>query len=322
MRERGQVFTLDMFFALALTALVLSCSGLALEGARRQAEGYTLRYSLERTANDAADVLVKTAGRPQSWWGDFETLETLGLVENDSGGNPILNNLSMRKFENLRQLCASGKWSTYPDAAQAVRDLFGNSENFEIRLMNENTGENLWPTIYPRWDTKATSGAEKSLEVVVVKRLVGTGVETENRIENIVHVKGPPVWHKMYFTVGLNELNTRDWYVVLNRHLPPPPVQPEVRIWVNRDPTDSGYWDFKSPPDDSPFRMRWHGTDYPDGSDYASPVSLSVGQNFIWIRVTGKWAPVDVSIVSLPRCSPSRFVELPPVSTLEVKLWR
>ncbi|MDI6643334.1 MAG: hypothetical protein QMD95_04740, partial [Candidatus Hodarchaeaceae archaeon] len=103
MNERGQVFTLDMFFALALTALIVSYSGLALEQARRQAEGYALRYSLERTANDAADVLVRTAGDPPDWWQNIENLKTLGLAENTPGGTPLYNNLSMRKFENLRQ---------------------------------------------------------------------------------------------------------------------------------------------------------------------------------------------------------------------------
>lgn len=316
MDRSGQVFTLDMFLALALTALVVSYSGLAIEQVRRQAEDYALRYSLERTANDAADVLVKTAGRPQNWWQDFNSLETVGLTENDAGGNPVLNEISLRKFENLRQLCASGKWSAYPNAAQTVRNLFNNSENFEILLIDEKTGENLWQPIYPRWDVRPTSGAEKSLEVVVVKRLIVTGVETENKIENIVHIKQPERL-KMYFTVDQGELDTRDWYVVLNRYLPPPPAQPEVKIWVNYNIPDSGDWDFKSPPDDSPFRMRWHGGDY-------VPLAriLHEGRNFIWIRVEGKWAPVDVSIVSLPRCSPSRFVELPPIATLKVKLWR
>lgn len=319
MNERGQIFTLDMFFALTLTLLVVSYSGLALEQARRQAEGYALRYSLERTANDAADVLVKTVGKPLNWWQNFENLETLGLAENDSAGNPIQNYLSMRKFKNLRHLCASTNWTD--PAKQAVIEFFGGFENFEIRLIDETTGENLWSSIYPRWDVRAASGVENSIEVVVVKRLIATGVEVENRIENVTHIKQPE-WHTVYFTVEQNELDTRDWYVVVTRYLPPPPVVPEVRIWVNRDPSDSGDWDWKSPPDESPFKIRWHGVDYPDVSDYAFPQRLQVGQNYILIRVTGKRAPVNISVVSLPRCSSSEFAALPGVGTLEVMLWR
>jgi len=127
----------------------------------------------------------------------------------------------------------------------------------------------------------------------------------------------------MYFWIEPGELNTRDWYVILTRYLPPPPVQPEIRVWVNRNPPDGdGDWDFKSPPDISPFKMRINGIDYPDGSDYAFPVPLHEGLNFVWIRVAGKYAPADVSIVTLPKGSPTRLVELPPVATLELKLWR
>lgn len=321
MNDRGQVFTLDMFFALTLTALLVSCSGLALEQVRRQMDDYLLRYSLEQTAIKAADVLVRTNGTPADWWTRPTYLETVGLSQNGSDGAPIPNCLSVVKLENLRQLCQANTWERQPNISRAIMGLFDNSEKFEILLIGENTGENLWPPVYPCWDIRP-SGADNSLEVIIVKRLIATDVRKENIIENLVHLSKPP-YYLVYFNVDPGELNTRDWYVVLTRHLPPPPVQPEVRIWVNRNPPDGGGdWDFKSLPDVSPFRIRYDGIDYPDGSDYAFPVPLREGQNFIWIRVSGKYAPVDVSIISLPRKSPTKLVELPPTATLVVKLWR
>lgn len=322
MNEHGQIFTLDVFFALTLTALLVSCSGLALEQVRKQTNDYLARYSLEQTANTAADVLVETSGKPDDWWINFTALETVGLSQNNFAGIPRANSLSMAKFENLRQLCKTDIWNSYPEMSQAVMSLFDNSEKFEILLVDEKTGENLWPPIYPRWNTKASSGTQNSLEIVVAKRLIATNVKTENIIENIVHTSKPPRY-QICFTIAPGELNSCDWYIVLTRHLPPPPVQPEARIWVNRNPPEGdGDWDFKSLPDISPLRIRWNGIDYPDGSDYAFPQPLHEGQNFIWIRVSGKYAPADVSIVSLPRGSPPRMVELPPVATLVVKLWR
>ncbi|MFH1821886.1 MAG: hypothetical protein ABH852_05565 [Methanobacteriota archaeon] len=319
MNERGQVFTIDMFLALVLTALVVSYSGLALEQARRQAEEYSFRYSLERTANDAADVLVKTSGRPINWAENLGKLETIGIMENDSDGNPIPNSLSMRRFENLKRLCSNGNWTALTNAAQAVRNLFNNSENFEITLLNEITGENIYPPIYPRWDTKDTSGAENSLEVVVVKRIVGTGVKIENITENIVHSQQPEKI-KMYFEVEPNELDTRDWYIVLNRATS---NQPVVDIWVNRGISGPANSDFKSPGTrDPPFRVLWHGINYPDGSDYGFPENLHEGTNFISTRVVGQGYPVDIYVLSLPRCSQPQFLLLPDFATLEVKLWR
>ncbi|GAI58905.1 unnamed protein product, partial [marine sediment metagenome] len=227
-------------------------SGLALEQARRQAEEYSLRYSLERTANDAADVLVKTAGMPSNWEENAENLETPGLVS-------ALNNLSMRKFESLRRLCASENWKD--PAKQAVMDFFDNSENFEIRLIEEATGENLWPPIYPRWDVKTTSGCENSLEVVVVKRLVAIGeVGIGGEIKGMLHIRGKPPEYYLEFTVGPNELNTRDWYIVVT---PADPGNPTVWIWVNRGiPPEIWNYDYQFPESKPPiFRPRWHGLD-------------------------------------------------------------
>lgn len=321
MNESGQVFTLDMFFALTLTVLLIGCSGLALEQARKQADDYFLRYSLEQTANNAADVLVKTSGTPDDWWGEPTSMETIGLSQNDLNGAPIPNSISVQKLENLRQLCRNEIWESYPDISQRIASLFNHSEKFEILLIDENTGENIWPPVYPGWDIKSSSSRD-SPEVVIVKRLVATNIMKENLLENIVHISIPPVY-QLCFNVGPGELNTRDWYIVLTRLLPPPPIQPVVSIWVNRNPPeDGGGWDFKSPPRESPFRIRCDGLDYPDGSDYAFPIPLHEGQNFIWIRLSGRNAPVNVSIVSMPRGSPPKLVELPPVATLVVKLWR
>lgn len=309
MKERGQVFTLDMFFALALTVLVVSYSGLALEQARRQAEEYALRYSLERTANDAADVLVKTAGRPINWQNNVEDLETLGLAL-------AKNSLSIRKFENLRRLCASENWTTKTDAAQAVRDLFDNSENFEIRLIDENTGENLWPPVYPRWNIKTTSGVESSLEVVVVKRLVAIGeVDIREEIRGMLHVSGEPPMYYLEFTIRLGELDSRDWYIIIK---PAEPGKPTVWIWVNHDPDEEfENFDYHYPAMKPPiYKPRYHG------GDDDIPAPLHEGTNYLWVRVSGRGNPADLFVIALPRCSPSSWIELPEFGTLEVNLWR
>ena len=305
MNERGQLFTLDMFFAIILTVLVVSYSGLALEQARRQGEGYVLRYSLERVANDAADVLVKTAGIPSNWEENVENLETPGL-------SSALNNLSMRKFESLRRLCASENWKD--PAKQAVMDFFDNSEKFEIRLIEETTGENLWPPIYPRWDIKTTSGVENSLEVVVVKRLVGIGeVDIRGKIEGMLHIAEPQMYY-LEFTVHPGELDSRDWYITVR---PAEPGKPEVRIWLNHD-SDEEFenFDYHYPEMQPPiYKPRYHG------GDDDIPCPLHEGTNYLWIRISGKGS-TDLFITAPPMCSPPSWVWLPDFGTLEVKLWR
>jgi len=187
MNDRGQVFTLDMLFALILVVLMVSCSGKALDIAVNRTGSYSARYSLERTANDAADVLVKTTGRPSIW--GLDNLETLGLAESVVGdlSMPILNTIDSTKFTLLRNLCSAENWSNPANksARYVVENLFGGS-NFELRVLDKD--ENLLWDIWPRWAPGKTSGSENALEVTVVRRSIamrygGVGAEIPATLE-------------------------------------------------------------------------------------------------------------------------------------------
>lgn len=127
MKEKGQALTLDMFFALSLTALLLGYSGLVMEQVHTRAQEEVSRYSLERVAGDAAEALVKTGGLPENWENRPSTLQVLGLAEKP-------NVLSIRKLAYLRELCRSENWNPSKAEVQAVRRLFG-GQNFEIRIL-------------------------------------------------------------------------------------------------------------------------------------------------------------------------------------------
>lgn len=323
MNERGQIFTLDMFFAITLIVLMVSYSGLALEQARKQADTYALRYSLERTANDAADLLVKTFGSPSRWENDLKVLETLGLVE-ENEGNPIPNTLSIAKLGLLRDLCREANWTAQKNenAVKSFKALFGGSENFEIKIYDEND-ENMW-SIRPSWDVLGTSGSENSLDVVVVKRLIvkrrpGSTRGDERGLQHLVAVQSGKEYF-LNFWVYPGELDLFDWYFLLR---PSGRTNPGITVWVNRT---FGGPDFNFPPiAETLFKLRYHGTDYvsiplTDVENNGQP------NNFIMVKVTGNpkdW--VDVFIIILPRCSPTELAYDAPdtlPATLEVKLWR
>jgi hypothetical protein len=174
MNQRGQVFTLDMLFALILVTLIIGCSGQAFELASERAGSYSTRYSLERVTNDAADVLIKTLGEPGNWWENAETLEVLGFAE-ENGGNPVQNTVDIKRFGQFMSLTYSDNWVDPGNAGavDAIKKFFGGYENFEVRILDENENE-LWHA-FPGWATGVAgekSGAENSLEVAVVRRLV------------------------------------------------------------------------------------------------------------------------------------------------------
>jgi len=324
MNQRGQVFTFDMFLALALTALMVSYSGLALEQARRQTESYALRYSLEQTANDAAEVLVKTLGTPENWQADITGLETPGLTE-DEKGEPIKNTLSIVKLGWLRDLLRSDNWFApqNENAVEAVKALFDGSENFEINVYD--TSDGLRWSVWPGWDSAGASGSENSLEVAVVKRpvVVRSGAGVRSEAKGLQHLVAGPggQYYTLDFSVEPGELDVFDWYVLLK---PSERTKPSVKIWVNRT---TGSSDYNFPPalDNNIYKIRYHGADYT-----ATPLTDAENDgnpnNYMRVKVTGnpsEW--VDVFVVFLPRCSSSEFAANAPenvIATLEVKLWR
>ncbi len=329
MNERGQIFTLDMFFALALIALIVSYSGLALEQARRQAEEYALRYSLERTANDAADVLVKTLGMPENWEKNVEMLETPGFTEG-SGGNPILNTLAIMKYGQFRRLLSSDNWVAPANASavEAIKKLFGGSENFEVRILDENEKE-LWHA-FPGWVTGGageSSGAENSLEVVVVRRLVVARYgATKASTGQLVGESAP--WYRdvhLEFEIYPGDLDAFDFYIIVMGG----GNNPRAKIWINKDavqPYGNPDYDFPTDPKilQETFPEQHGGIE----NDPEIDNPLDDGTNFLgaWIKADpnkDEW--VNIYVVAIPSCSNWNIaplsLELLP-ATLEVKLWR
>ncbi|KUO39073.1 MAG: hypothetical protein AVW05_02300 [Hadesarchaea archaeon DG-33] len=309
MKERGQIFTLDMFFALALTVLVVSYSGLALEQARRQAEEYSLRYSLERTANDAADVLVKTRGIQENWEKSMLTVEIPGLSL-----GPI-NHISFGKLGGLARILDNWDNPAWEDAMQAVKGLFGGSEKFEVAIFNE-SGDEMW-RIWPRDETE-NSSSENSLEVVVVRRSVianyGENRYSSGQLWN--EEGGRTVFGTENFWIGPGELQAFDWYVILltigKAGLP-------VEIYINIPPFPPPTYKFTPP-------YLPEGDFWPDEHGGMDEYLVENAYNTITVVSEGKpntWA--IIYLVAVPACSQPENAMLalaPKPAILEVKLWR
>jgi hypothetical protein len=208
-----------MLFALILVTMIIGFSGQALEQMTGKAQGYSARFSLERTANDAADVLVKTVGIPFNWE-NVGTLETLGLTEMDEfTGKPLQNNLNAEKIAQLRTLCKSTNWNPSNPEVNAAMEFFGGSSNFEIRVI-DGASENVIWYIWPGWDN-GSLGVENSLEVAVVRRAVTVkyGEIRFDTGEIFGHREGgnpgkPENWGPFWFTILPDELEVYDWYII------------------------------------------------------------------------------------------------------------
>lgn len=65
--EKAQIFSLDVLLALIVLTVILGISADAMDTVSYKSQDYASRLSLERTATDAADMLVKSSGSPDNW---------------------------------------------------------------------------------------------------------------------------------------------------------------------------------------------------------------------------------------------------------------
>jgi hypothetical protein len=103
--RKGQAFTIDAMFALILLTVIIGISADAMDIAGNKIHDYTTENSLDRIANDAADILIYTPGSPDNWEEiKYSTHITPGLAKYENGKKRVVSNtLSMRKMSRLKQ---------------------------------------------------------------------------------------------------------------------------------------------------------------------------------------------------------------------------
>ncbi len=102
--NEGQIFSLDVMLALIIVTVILGISADAMDMASYKAQDYSLRFSLERTTTDAADILIKSPGSPDEWENNgFNPDITPGLAKKEFlTGKIIPNTLSLVKILKLK----------------------------------------------------------------------------------------------------------------------------------------------------------------------------------------------------------------------------
>lgn len=94
--RKAQLLTMDLLLALVPLTIALSMSANAISGVTSQIQEYAYFYSMQRQANDAADVLVKTPGEPPNW-NSAESPTIAGLAKY-GGTLEIENELDLSKI--------------------------------------------------------------------------------------------------------------------------------------------------------------------------------------------------------------------------------
>lgn len=103
MDDKGIIFTTDLLLAMIIVTIAIGLASSQLEGLNYQIQDFTVRQSLEKVVNDAADYLVKSNGNPTNW----ETLTPIqstslpGLAVTNANGYPESQFISNDKMYTL-----------------------------------------------------------------------------------------------------------------------------------------------------------------------------------------------------------------------------
>jgi hypothetical protein len=345
--SRGQIFTLDAFFAVGVFALALGLLGSSFGELRGRVEAYWSGYSLERTANDAADALVYTCGTPTDWADRPLALKIPGVAENLEN-QTFKCTVDLWRLAWLKDLLRVENWDSCP-ARESICRVFG-GERFwikvglrEAKLVGGTYQESetiLW-SFWPRWQLGQLQppGYENATKIVTVRRpvLIRTGRvlwETYAELENAGTVD-----NQFSFNLSQFEYDVFDLYV---RVASDPDITfrvDNVAIGINGDPPtnpadfEKGYiYENQMGAENAfpnPFSSgHWVTQGGVENDLYlAQPFVPRPETNQLKIKVSGDantW--VLVQLIELPAGSPSTLAPRDPEQLcpgfLEVVLWR
>lgn len=210
----GQVFSIDLLFALVLIAIVMGMSANAMDMAGNKITAYSAGKSLDRIAVDVADIMINTPG-PEKWEEGNNSLVTPGLAVESNLSINSSKILSLKKINKLQ--------SHYDELMANILPLGGNS-SLTIEPSSQSMGLIIIGNNTP---------SNKVSEVAVVNRTVLVNyrdykvlltIDTTSQTDLCPHgdmknnhnhqQNSTPVWKCKSFKVSKYDLNTTDFYLL------------------------------------------------------------------------------------------------------------
>lgn len=205
--SRGQIFSLDLLFALIPIVLVLGMVASDMDNMLYLVQDTVYRSSTERVAADTVDTLLKTSGNPLDWESTANP-QVVGLVKCD----PI-SNKSIHDVISAAKLGAIKGHESYINGNQG---LMGSQYGFNITITYLE-GPNKGTSIYPLGTTP------NGTDIVKIERVVLYGqMDIVSQLkDSIRYTKSPRDYvSKEPFPTNTAYLNAYDYYVlVLNQDI-------------------------------------------------------------------------------------------------------
>lgn len=216
--DRGQVFSMDVLFALIIITIAIGMSADALDVVSFKISDYSAGRSLDRIATDAADVLVNTPGTPN--WEKTNTTQSIvpGLAQDNNGSKNTTKVLSFTKISqltinypelmgNVIPLGVNSSLTIYPAGSDIKPLVVGNGtpppDVTEVAVVNRTVLVD-----FSDFRILASVTGDFSQEVCPHENF--TGVAGHGKVDDNSTLD----WNCRNFKVTQEDLNTTDFYIL------------------------------------------------------------------------------------------------------------
>ena len=192
--SRGQLFSLDLLFALIPLVLVLGMVASDMDNIMYFVQDTVFQGSTDRVAVDAMNTLLETSGQP-TYWEQTGTATIAGLAPCDSNGVPIEGMISTAKLSALKPA----------DVQKIVGDNYG----FYLNISEiDNTTH---PVSYKPLRTVSSGGSGFNNTAPNIVKVEKTALYSDVVYSIIGQIKGSGT-SRSYNTATFNCFQTNDLY--------------------------------------------------------------------------------------------------------------
>ncbi|HTX61428.1 MAG TPA: hypothetical protein VMC48_03905 [Methanobacterium sp.] len=215
----GQIFSIDLLFALVILAVVLGMSANAIDIAGNKISDYSAGRSMDRIATDTADVLINTPG-PQDWEKSNNTLMVKpGLAIDSNSSVNSTKILSYKKINQLKSRYMELMSNFIPPPGNSYLSIEPTNPSLkEIEVSNETPPAKVSEvavvnrTVLVSYrDFNIITIIDKSSQLDVCPHYSFNGTSVHNKPNNLNKSSG---WICKSFKVTKRDLNSTDFYIL------------------------------------------------------------------------------------------------------------
>lgn len=227
--SRGQLFSLDLLFALIPLILVLGIVASDMDNIMYLVQDTVFQGSTNRVAADTMNTLLETSGQP-TCWEQTGNPTIAGLAPSDSNGNPVEGMVSTAKLSAL--------------TATDVQNIVGNDYSFYLLVSEIDNTTN--PVSYIPLRSLSTNGSGYNDNASNIVRIEKTALYSNVVYSIVGQIKGAGV-SRTYNSPTLdcfqtNEISndTYDYWVLVNNS---GFVSSNIMVYINSGNVSLQYYD-------------------------------------------------------------------------------